>query len=216
MSYRGKRKYEVIPPAHTIPGIIEEAANSKKSSFQGCNTRPMTNWNIYLSYFFLFLLLSACSENPLKAVKGDSDLNFKESLEKWDELKRTQGNSYFYLVSTSSVFGFGSETRIKVADGIVMERSYEAFTLNNLGTREISESYVENFSELNTNATGASPQTLDQVYENCKKHLKEDTKKHTLYFDTFDNGIISLCGYVPEGCQDDCFTGIRISEFGWL
>ena len=29
------------------------------------------------------------------------------------------------------------------------------------------------------------------------------------------DGIISLCGFVPKGCQDDCFRGIKIKSFEW-
>tara|TARA_R110000851_G_scaffold279768_1_gene433063 strand:- start:472 stop:612 length:141 start_codon:yes stop_codon:yes gene_type:complete len=43
-----------------------------------------------------------------------------------------------------------------------------------------------------------------------------DKEKNTLYFETEINGIMTLCGFVPNGCADDCYQGISIDSFEWV
>ncbi|MFD2920106.1 hypothetical protein ACFS6H_10325 [Terrimonas rubra] len=53
--------------------------------------------------------------------------------------------------------------------------------------------------------------TLDQVYEKAKNDWLKKRSGTTTYFEAKNNGLISACGYVPDNCADDCFTGIGIS-----
>jgi len=39
--------------------------------------------------------------------------------------------------------------------------------------------------------------------------LKRDNV--TTYFEAKNNGMISSCGYWPNNCADDCFTGVSIT-----
>lgn len=52
-------------------------------------------------------------------------------------------------------------------------------------------------------------QTLDDVYESAKSWLSSK-ENVSFVFETDHDGIISTCGFYPDGCMDDCFTGIRI------
>lgn len=53
--------------------------------------------------------------------------------------------------------------------------------------------------------------TLDQVYEKAKNDWLKKRSGTTTYFEAKNNGLISSCGYVPDNCADDCFTGINIT-----
>lgn len=53
--------------------------------------------------------------------------------------------------------------------------------------------------------------TLDEVYEKAKNDWLLKKPDVTTYFETKNNGMISTCGYVPDGCADDCFRGIEIT-----
>lgn len=52
--------------------------------------------------------------------------------------------------------------------------------------------------------------TLDQVYSKAKNEWIIKRDKSKVYFEAKNNGLISIAGYVPDGCQDDCFEGINI------
>ncbi len=54
--------------------------------------------------------------------------------------------------------------------------------------------------------------TLDEVFDKAANDWLVKNEDRQTYFEAKNNGMISLCGYVPEGCQDDCFTGIRIAS----
>ena len=54
--------------------------------------------------------------------------------------------------------------------------------------------------------------TLDQIYEKAKSEWIVKRKDAQIYFNDLNNGIISIAGYIPNGCQDDCFVGIRVNS----
>lgn len=61
--------------------------------------------------------------------------------------------------------------------------------------------------------TSAAPlRTLDQIYEIARTEWLIKRKDAQVYFEAKNSGMISSAGYVPDGCQDDCFSGISISE----
>jgi hypothetical protein len=149
-----------------------------------------------------------------KEVKG-----YEQSYQKWLSDKQAHQESYEYVVAFSSWAGFGENTTITVKRGLVAARKYEArqYTSQASGEKEVTAQWTEDAHSLSTHAEGAPAQTLDQVYEQCSaRYLSVDASRHTVYFENENNGILSLCGYVPNNCQDDCFTGVRIASFNWL
>lgn len=72
--------------------------------------------------------------------------------------------------------------------------------------------WVEEASGIGTHKnTAASPYlTLDAVYEEAKNEWLKKRENAETIFETGSDGLISTCGYTINGCQDDCFTGIRI------
>lgn len=170
----------------------------------------------------LLLFLGACNlvQFSLGRIKGDSGVSYNDSKVLWEELKATNGNSYNYTIRFLSFAGFGSNTTITVTDGLVTERHYEAFEQreeNGGLVEEITETYTETGDEIGSHKDGAEPLTVDELYELCiSKYLVVNQAQNTLYFNTSEEGVISTCGYVPDGCMDDCFIGFQMSHFEWM
>lgn len=151
---------------------------------------------------------------------GDSGISYNDSKNLWADLKEVNGDSYTYTVKFISWAGFGWNTTIKVEEGQVSERYYEAFVQKYEGgeyLEEITETYTETGDELGFHETGAEPLTIDELYEICiSEYLVVNEAENAIYFNTTDAGVISECGYVPDNCADDCFIGFQILEFEWL
>ena len=93
-------------------------------------------------FFSLILILTACEnnadinevaqfpleENPSSVLEESNKISYEESLSKWIELKRTNGNSYIYQTTFISWVGFGNTTELKIIENKVVARNYRAFT----------------------------------------------------------------------------------------
>lgn len=170
---------------------------------------------------FLLVIICSCSAelySPNLLITGNSGYNFVQSQKEWNKLKRRYKESYTYTIFEQSHTGSGSETTIVVKNGEVISREYEYFTVSeDDGTREVTNSFYEEKEELSSHPEGWAPVKMDDLYRDCgAKYLKVDPETHTLYFDTNDEGVIILCGNVPDLCADDCFQGFTISRFEWL
>jgi hypothetical protein len=164
--------------------------------------------------FILFLFLSVC----LSACKKENIANeseFNKSYKTWIAYKASVNNSYSYTQNQGSVFGYASETKIGVSNGKVISRDFTAVQLRRDGTsnRDTIARWNENETSLNTHINqGAELLTLDDIYTRASTiWLKVNKKENNIYFETKNNGLISSCGFVPNGCQDDCFNGIIIT-----
>ena len=153
-------------------------------------------------------ILSACKKDGI--AKKDE---FQDSYKKFTDFKASVSNSYIYVVATGSVFGSSSSTTLTVKNGKVVARSYQHYRRDGNGPNVLVTSWDEDGSSIATHNEGAEPLTLDQVYDKAKNEwLKADTKTNKIYFETDANGLLASCGYVPDGCQDDCFRGITITS----
>lgn len=166
----------------------------------------------------LFALMVSCEKTVLTTFTGDGEFTFAESLLHWHNLKKEKGNSYLYKTRFTSFSGYRSSTEIKVEDGIVTSRIFESsLTDDTTGESTPFESYTETGAELGTNQSGADILTLDELYRACAtQYLIVDPVENNLYFNTQADGVMTLCGYFPYRCADDCFEGISIDEFEWL
>ncbi|NRA93240.1 MAG: hypothetical protein HRU26_11250 [Psychroserpens sp.] len=176
-----------------------------------------------IMYFSLTLIFTSCETNKnklsvLTSLKGENELSYNESLHKWTDLKRVNGSSYIYQTTFLSWAGFGSTTELKIVDGKVTARVYEGFSTDEqTGERTITDSYEEGEETLGSHEKGASPLTIDELYKSCASdYLIVDIENNTLYFETEINGLMTLCGFVPNGCADDCYQGISIDSFDWI
>jgi len=162
----------------------------------------------------LFLMMVSCGED-------DNDFSlitdFKTSKAKWEQQKSIHGNSYTYQTTFISWTGYRTMTELTIKDGIVISRLYEAFEINGPnGQKEIIDSYFEQGTDLGSNENGANLLTIDQLYDSCiSDYLTAGTKDNKLYFEAKLDGTMSTCGYVPNGCVDDCFFGVQINSIIW-
>ncbi|MEI3802664.1 MULTISPECIES: hypothetical protein [unclassified Chitinophaga] len=161
--------------------------------------------NIY--FFLLLILFTSCKKDNI-AYKSD----FNKSYQAWINFKESSGNSYRYAIATSSWTGSSSETIITVKEGKVIQRSYIAKNLipatNQL---EIIEEWMEDESKLGSHERGATFRTLDEIYKEVKDKWLLKRDHADTYFESGNNGMISTCGFVEKGCQDDCFQGVHIN-----
>lgn len=163
-----------------------------------------------LFYFMALIMLFA-----LDSCKKDDGItygfDYGRSNLAWQNFKSASGDTYRYQVVTSSWVGYGTETIITVRNGKVAERSYvEKVFPGTGGPATITKEWKEDETQLGMHEEGAALLTMDEVYAKAKDDwlLKRDNAK--TYFETKNDGMISLCGYVPNGCEDDCFNGITI------
>ena len=142
-------------------------------------------------------------------VSATNLTQYQNSLDAYNVLKSESGNCYTYQVVTSSWVGFGSRTSITVENGTVTQRSYEAWDSNRITTSSYEET---DSTSIGSNSDGADPVTLDELYAECPNYLSMDETLNSIYFSTDDNNVMTSCGYVPNFCADDCFTGISLSS----
>jgi len=179
--------------------------------------------NRLLLLIFVVILMACEKSNDdklsvLSTLKGENGFTYNESLKQWTELKDINGNSYIYQTTFVSWTGFGSITELKIEEGIVTSRVYQEFKTNETnGQREIIDTYTETKTNLGSHDKGAYSLTIDDLYNSCaSEYLTVDKENNTLYFETELDGLMTLCGFVPEGCMDDCFRGVKINSFKWI
>jgi hypothetical protein len=159
------------------------------------------------------LMIAACKKD---SISHEND--FAVSYRAWLNYKQAVNNSYSYVVQVGSWTGYGTETVLHITNGKITGRTYKAYRLeqNASGppTNVVLKTWVEDPSTLNTHPQdGAVLLTLDEVYAKAKSvWLAADKKTNDVYFEASNNGLISSCGFVPQGCQDDCFDGITITS----
>lgn len=177
----------------------------------------------HLLILMLIMTFVSCEKNEsikssiLKRLKGENGLSYNESVLKWSELKTKNGNTYMYQITYTSWTGFSNMTELKVTDGIVTSRVYKEFKINETTKQgEIIDSYTETTDNLGSHTKGAAPLTIDELYNTCaNEYLIVDEDKNTIYFETELNGMMTLCGFIPNACMDDCYRGIKIDSFAW-
>jgi hypothetical protein len=160
--------------------------------------------------FLICTLLAACHKSNLNFHD-----DFEDSYNTWLSFKQKSANSYTYEVVSGSWTGFGSETIITVKAGKLTQRYFKMFVpaTNQTSIPADKLEWTETEGQIDTHPDGgaAAPLTLDEVYEKAKTEWLPKRSKSKAYFEAKNDGMISDCGYVPDGCQDDCFIGVSIA-----
>ncbi|NLR58220.1 hypothetical protein HGH93_08935 [Chitinophaga polysaccharea] len=165
--------------------------------------------NIYL----LLLLLTSVFFISCKKSDIAYENDFNTSVQSWMNFKAASGNSYRYVVNFYSWTGFSTETVITVKKGKVVQRSFTGTRrIDSLpGQREVYLQWTEDESKVGSHGDAYPPQTLDEIYRAAKERWLIKRSNAKTYFRAENNGMISSCGYIENGCMDDCFQGIDIS-----
>lgn len=161
------------------------------------------------SLALLSLVISISCKKDGLLFKGD----LNKSYQTWLAFKDSSNNSYRYMVTFGSWTGYGTETLITVVNGKVTERSFTAKFLRHDGTNLIDSlitEWREDEAQLASHDQGAAPLTLDDIYKEARENWLRRRDDADTYFETGNNGKISVCGYIPRNCMDDCFRGIHI------
>jgi hypothetical protein len=166
----------------------------------------------------LFTLLTILAVFTLYACKKDGvnyAFQYRQSSIAWQQFKQATGNSYTYEVVSGSWVGLGFYTTITVKAGKVVERKYLLTgdtTRARTGVTVLKE-WTEDESQLGSHTSDAASAavTLDNIYDRAGNEWLKGPEDADYYFETKNDGMISICGYVPHGCADDCFRGIHIS-----
>lgn len=166
-----------------------------------------------LKAYLLFLVVATSILCSCTDLENQSE--FDISKEAWSDFKASEGNSYKYTATFSSWAGFGWETTITVDQGSVSQRDFQMTFFDGEVPDHLTEDelqWTETGADIGTRNDGAEAITLDEVYDKAESVWLIDRSNATTYFESENQGMISLCGYVEDGCQDDCFVGIRISD----
>lgn len=156
------------------------------------------------------ILFVACKKDKIEH-QGD----FKRSYNTWLDFKSASSDSYRYKIVSGSWTGFANEMMVTVKAGKVVHRAFVAQHYGDRSTQPpqliIDRTWEEDEMTLNSHTEVPKAMTLDEVYETARQEwlIKRDRAK--AFFEANNNGMISNCGYVPDGCMDDCFTGISIT-----
>ncbi|WP_428233008.1 hypothetical protein [Flavobacterium sp.] len=170
----------------------------------------MKNRFFLIVLLFISILLFSCS--------SDDDLNYQNdfdtSQKAWLNFKDTSNNSYKYVVHGGSLFtNYRWETTLTISGGKIIQRDFK-YTGKTENIPADKLSWTENENEINSHefSGAASPLTLDEIYDKAKTQWLIKRKNAKTYFESANNGLLSVCGYVENGCMDDCFTGITIKD----
>ncbi len=164
--------------------------------------------NVYFLGLIVFgTLINACDSDSIERQE-----EFDISQNRWLDFKSESKNSYTYTVRNSSWAGFSSETSIFVENGIVTQRDFELILTDNttIDILEEDQQWSETLSEIGSHPNGAEAITLDEIYTKAENNWLVERNKTTIYFETDNDGMISLCGFVENNCIDDCFIGVQI------
>lgn len=167
-----------------------------------------------LSAIFLLLITTGCKKSDFK-YQSDYD----KSLKVWENFKQNNNNTYQYTVGGGSWTGIGWKTMLIIKDGVVTSREFSyVYPDDWQGTIPSEEelSWNETGDEVGSHDSDSGPAspvwTLDDVYKKAKEDWLQKRKNTQTIFDTENEGMISQCGYIPDGCKDDCFVGITITS----
>ncbi|WP_126248782.1 hypothetical protein [Chitinophaga rhizosphaerae] len=165
-------------------------------------------FNFYtLLLLFAVTLAASCSKSKIEHKSA-----YDRSYDAWVDFKSKSGNKYKYTITNSSFSGYSSETTITVDAGKIVGREFISHMWEQNGQIVQKSKWTEDQSALNTHAEGVTPITLDEVYVKAKNEWLLKRGDANVFFEAKNNGMISLAGYVPIGCQDDCFRGVHIKS----
>lgn len=168
----------------------------------------------YHVYIFLLLLAAAVSSCQKNEIEYEND--FEKSYKAWQRFKLVSNNSYRYTVTASTWVGASWQTTITVTNGEVTQRHFKYTFLAGLVANipEEAQEWVEDENSLNLHQSSAAaePLTLDEIYKIARNAWLTKRKDAKAYFEAGNGGLILSCGFVPDNCQDDCFTGIHIQS----
>lgn len=167
-------------------------------------------------YKLILLLLLTSLVISCQKSEIEYENQFDKSYKAWISFKKASNNSYKYTVNGSTWVGPAWQTVITVVNGKITQRHFRYTALEGFEDHIPQEAleWTEDENEIDSHehAAAAEPLTLDQIYDHARNIWLKKRKDGKTYFEAKNNGLISSCGFVPDNCADDCFSGISIGS----
>lgn len=162
---------------------------------------------------FIGFVFTSCNKDDF-----EYEDKFKDSQKALNRFKEQTGNTYEYTTTGGTWVGYSWQTTITVYDGKVNRRSFKYTDYPKAIGTDIELEWTESVLELGSHkdTPALDVLTLDEIYQKAKEDWLKKRKGTETYFETKNDGMISLCGYSEENCQDDCFRGISIATIRGL
>ncbi len=152
-------------------------------------------------------------DNPDKVTIEALKHLFDGSLKAWEAEKIKHNNSYSYKQKFSSWTGLSSIHRVKVKNGVIIERVVKSFKG---GESVETRSFTEGPGEINTHSGVFNSKTMDQMYADCAgSYLTADPSQNKLSLRLSKENILVGCSYWPSNCMDDCLEGFSDIKIEW-
>ena len=160
-----------------------------------------------LILLFVGFVFTSCDKDDF-----EYEDKFKDSQKVLNRFKEQTGNTYESTTTGGTWVGYSWQTTITVYNGKVNQRSFKYTGYPSEVSPNLELEWTENVLELGSHKdTPASDVlTLDEVYQRAEQDWLKKRKGTETYFETKNDGMISLCGYSENNCADDCFRGISI------
>ena len=175
----------------------------------------MKHYHVYILLLLLAGAVSSCQKNEI-----EYENDFEKSYKAWQSFKVVSNNSYRYTVTASTWVGASWQTTLTVTNGKITRRHFKYTSLAGLAANIPKEAQEwvedENLINLHQSTDAAEPLTLDEIYHTARNTWLTKRKDAKVFFEAKNDGLISSCGFVPDNCQDDCFTGINIGSIEML
>jgi hypothetical protein len=158
-------------------------------------------------------LVTDQGSRPLVPISPDSPLTEQvaQSLSAWKE-KDDSLAAYQYSTSFFSWSGYHHQTTITVRKDQVEERLYQEYFGDSL-----SNLWIEHHNSVGSYTEGATPLTIDSLYQICSQSLVNiDTSAYDVNLSFFNNNLLRSCTYRHKNCADDCIQGIQIDSILFL
>ena len=167
-----------------------------------------------LLLFIILLTIISCKKSDI-----EHENDFNKSYKSWTDFKKTSQNTYQYTVVAGTWAGYSWQTQITVTEGKIKQRYFKYISTRDISfIPEMEREWTEDEDKINShqNTNAAEALTLDQIYTKARNEYLIKRENATTIFEAKNNGLISSCGFIDDGCQDDCFRGITISSIETL
>jgi hypothetical protein len=170
-----------------VNSLADVACTGTDVEVMGCDRTWQARWCGLLFVQGLLALLWGCTlAPPLPAptapqavpLASSSELaRLDESERVWRQWREHSKGDYHYVVRWQSRVGFGHVTTVRVVQHRVVERRFEAFTLEvsqASRAKTVQDSWLEQGSQVGSRAgSAAAALTLDELYGVCRRLLNE-------------------------------------------
>jgi len=181
-----------------------------------CSSRATGPTRFLFTLAGVLVMLGGCHRSCERDATGvDSDFAdvplMEESRDTWEDWKATHGDSYRWSSCGSTMMGTVMRTTVVVEDGEVTERHFDHWRGPGADSEVTPSSWTETGDELGSHDEGEDPRTMDELYSWCfDEYLVLPEDENSFHVQTFESGLIKMCGVFPHGCADACYQGVSL------